>query len=76
VSSCILHTIQALDNVFRLTKVENFGLKFFGSGCEHFMVSERRFIGVGRAEEVDTAPGEVPVTLASQSLNYQCRLES
>jgi hypothetical protein len=38
------------------------------------MVSERRLLNVGRAEEVDTAPGEVPVTLASQSLNYQCRL--
>ena len=75
-SSCGLHTIQALDKCFWIDKVENFGLKFFCSGCEHSMVSERRFIGVGRAEEVDTAPGEVPVTLASQSLNYQCRLES
>jgi hypothetical protein len=56
----ILHTIQALDNVFGLDKVENLGLKFFGSGCEHSMVSERRLLNVGRAEEVDTAPGESP----------------
>jgi hypothetical protein len=40
------------------------------------MVSERRLLKWSRAEEVDTAPGGVPVTLASQSLNYQCRLES
>jgi len=50
-------------------------LKFFGSGCEHSMVSERRFLEFGRAEGVDIVRG-VPVTLASQSLNYQCRLGS
>jgi len=32
------------------------------------MVSERRFIEVGRAEDVRHRAREVPVTLASQSL--------
>ena len=27
-----------------MDKVEDFGLKFFGSGCEHSMVSERRLL--------------------------------
>jgi len=78
VSSCILHTIQALDNVFGLTKSRILGLKFFG-----FWQRLRALYGVGeaviemgRAEEVDTAQREIPVTLASQSLNYRCRLES
>ena len=43
-SGRILHIIQALDNVFCVDTVEDSGLKFFGSGCEHSMVSERRLL--------------------------------
>ena len=32
----------------------------FGNDCEPPTVSERRFIEVGRAEEVDTVPGKSP----------------
>jgi hypothetical protein len=37
---CILHIIEALDNVFCVDKVEDSGLKFFGSDCEYFGVGE------------------------------------
>jgi hypothetical protein len=62
--------------MFWIDKVEDFGLKYLWQRL-------RALYGVGEAViEVEAvlksghrARG-VPVTLASQSLNYQCRLES
>ena len=43
-SGRILHIIQALDNAFCVDKVEDCGLKFFGSDCEDSSVSGRRLL--------------------------------
>ena len=57
---CILHTIQSLDNVFGLTKSRISGWKFFGSGCEHSMVSERRFVDWAVLKEWTPRQGKSP----------------
>src|ERR1700730_11365991 len=51
---------SGVDNVFFVDKVEDSGLEFFGSDCEHSPVGGGGY-RIGRGEEVDTAPREVPV---------------